>query len=494
VGGSAVAVTAAQLKHTIEVSYAPQGETLRAFHLATDYIRILIGPLGSGKTFAAIQELLKCIDNQSPDKLRVRRSRWAAVRNTQPDLQGTTIKDFCEVVDPLGIGKFTDSSPPRYDIRYMRKDRTIVEAEVRFLALDIPKDEKKARGWQLSGLWLNEMSELNETNCNQLMGRVGRYPRRQDVPDRKSHIIGDTNAPDRDHWLGKLVKEVRPSGWWFGVQPPAVIKVGGKWRTNPRAENLSNHDPAYYDRQLSGKKESWIRKNLANEFVFHTDGRPIHPDFNEDFHVCEYELEPTYGLPLHIGIDFGRTPAALIMQRQVTGQWYALRELCTVNTNAKVFGRVLRKLLNEEYDGFDIVATGDPAGDDMPQTEDDTPMDKLAEEGIECYPAYTNDFEERITALDDLLGTMIGGQPAFIVSPRCTTFIKGLAGAYQFKRIQVAGDDRFHDKPLKSKESHVCEACHYGLMGAGEGEPLFNQSGGGYDSEESWAPPDEYFE
>ena len=54
--------------------------------------------------------------------------------------------------------------------------------------------------------------------------------------------------------------------------------------------------------------------------------------------------------------------------------------------------------------------------------------------------------------------------------------IGGLAGEYQFKRIAAAGQDRFHDQPDKGPSSHVCEALHYGLMGAGESDILFNHS------------------
>jgi hypothetical protein len=78
-------------------------------------------------------------------------------------------------------------------------------------------------------------------------------------------------------------------------------------------------------------------------------------------------------------------------------------------------------------------------------------------------------FEERTTALDVLLTKLVGGEPAILVHPRCRVLIRGLAGEYQFRRLQVAGDDRYHDKPHKNAVSHVCEALHYGLLGAGEG-------------------------
>jgi hypothetical protein len=277
-----------------------------------------------------------------------------------------------------------------------------------------------------------------------------------------------------------------------------VRKVGGRWELNPEAENLDNLPVGYYESQLGGKKESWIRQNLGNEFVYHADGRPVHPDFSEALHVAE--VEPTPGIPLVIGIDFGRTPAATIWQRQLNGAWFCVNELATVNTSAKTFGRMLRQFLASEYDGYEVRVWGDPAGDQMAQTDDFSPFDMLLAEGIECMPAPTNDFERRITALDVNLQALIHGKPAILINPRCRILIQGLAGAYQFKRLMIGGTERFHDKPVKDPTSHVVESAHYALLGEGEGDVLQHSSwGDGFEAtlkefNGNWAPPARYFE
>jgi hypothetical protein len=220
----------------------------------------------------------------------------------------------------------------------------------------------------------------------------------------------------------------------------------------------------------------------------------VHPDFNEQIHVAP--VMGTYGIPLHIGIDFGRTPAAVIMQRQSNGQWYVLQELCTTNMGADRFGVLLRKILNEDYASFVIQeTTGDPAGSAMAQTRDETPFDLLRISGIDAVPAHTNDPEVRYATLDQLLRQLIDGQPAIIVDPSCHTLIRGLGGEYQFRRIQVAGQERFTDQPDKGATSHVVEALHYGLMGAGESETLYEQSWDyGMEGVDSFAPDSRYFE
>lgn len=67
-----------------------------------------------------------------------------------------------------------------------------------------------------------------------------------------------------------------------------------------------------------------------------------------------------------------------------------------------------------------------------------------------------------------LLRNLIDGEPAIAINRRCSILRKGLAGGFQFKRVQVAGDVRYHDKPDKNKYSHVCEALEYDIVSGGE--------------------------
>ncbi len=462
-----------------KLEFAPAGPVIAEFLRRRDYTQIMIGPLGSSKTTSTITKLVSLWEQCPIDPADgVKRSRWAAVRNTYPDLTTTTIRDFLEIVEPLKIGTMTYGAPPLFRGKFLGSDGIPVEVEVFFLAFDLPQDVKKARGLRLSGAWFNELKELSKANVDMVQSRVGRY--RPDLyrqnPGCWYGCLGDSNAPDSDHWLAKLVAQ-KPKGWWFGIQPGAVLYRNGQFTVNPAAENLQNLAPGYYERMMQGKDEYWIRQNLGNEFVFYADGRPVHPEFSQRVHVAPYELEAMPGLDLNLGFDFGRTPAGVIMQRQVNGQWWVLDEMVTANTSARPFAKTfVRELLNAKYEGFTYDATGDPSGGTGGQATDDTPFEMLAAGGIDAFPAHTNDFDVRTDALDTLLTEMIDGDPAILISPRCTTLVKGLSGAYQFKRVQVSGMDRFHDKPDKGPESHVCEALHYGLMGAGEGQFRLNEN------------------
>ena len=67
------------------------------------------------------------------------------------------------------------------------------------------------------------------------------------------------------------------------------------------------------------------------------------------------------------------------------------------------------------------------------------------------------------------MSRLIDAKPGFLVSPKCKIARKGLAGGYSLRRLQVAGMDRYVDKPDKSRYSHVVEAGQYAMVGGGEG-------------------------
>jgi hypothetical protein len=479
------------------IRYKPKGPVMHRFHTSRykALVRGVVGPLGSSKTFGAINEILMMCHEQTPDKDNVRRSRWCIARNSFPDLNAATIPDVRSIVDRLNPDGWHMQAPISWRHRYPRSDGTEVEIELMFRSFDGPQDVKKARGMQLTGAWVDEAGEFNKENLDMLIGRVKRYPAKAEVPEAKFGVLLTSNAVARDHWMAKAcLGETEQTGWWWGIQPGGVTKVGNRWVENPHAENIRNLPKNYYLDQCVNKRESWIRQNLANEFVVHSDGRPVHPDFSESLHVAP--VQPSYSTPLYVGIDFGRTPAAVVLQRQGDGGWYVLKELVTENMGADKFGKLLRTMLNEEFNGFRIEQiTGDPAGSQMAQTRDETPFDLLSINGIDALPAHSNDFEERTATLDQLLTRLVNGRPAFLVDPSCTTLIRGLAGEYQFRRLQVVGREAYQDKPDKGPTSHICEALHYGLMGAGETESLFETSWDSmFDEMESFAPPDRYYE
>jgi hypothetical protein len=202
------------------------------------------------------------------------------------------------------------------------------------------------------------------------------------------------------------------------------------------------------------------------------DGLPVWPEYVDSTHCKAHELSP--GLPLHIGMDFGLTPAAVIGQRLPNGQARWRYELAMEDTGVTRFARALKAFMAEKCPGFKIASiTGDPAGDQRQpgDNEERTVFELLAAEGIVAQPApFNNDFTIRSEAVSKPMLTMIDGQPALLIHPDMKVTRKGMQGAYKFRRLKVAGDERYENKPVKNKWSHPCEALQYGQLGHGLGQ------------------------
>lgn len=453
----------------IEFRYEPQGEKLEQYILSRGRRIIIRGPLGSGKTNASCWKGFRIACEQEPDALGVRRVRGIAVRNTYSELMSTTVKDWREMFDDLGRYVAGGREPPTHYLSFDLEDGTTVEAEVLFIAFDRPEHVKKARGLQATWIWLNEVKELSKAVVDMLDLRVGRFPK--DVEPTWYGVFGDTNSPDNDHWLYELAEETQPEGWEFIVQPGGVVWCEDHWEVNPDAENIVNLPRGYYLDGMSGKKKDWIKVNLANEYGFVVDGKPVHPDYVDSLHCRAFSL--IRGAPIYIGMDFGLTPAAVFAQRRPMGGWRVHSELVASSMGARKFAAEIHRHVELNYPGFELLPiSGDPAGDQRSQSDDeDTPFRILRAAGLEAKPAPTNDTVLRCGAVDETLTRIIDGEPGLIVHPDCRTLRKALAGGYCFRRLQVSGE-RFADKPEKNMYSHVADALQYLLVGAGEHRAL----------------------
>lgn len=453
----------------LEVRYAAQGATLERFHASHAFVQAIMGPLGSGKTNAAVFKLLKLLCAQSADVNGVRRSRWIVTRNTYPDLTDTTIRDWREIVTD-DCGRFLYGHPPEHQLKFRLDDGTRVDSEVLFLALDRPEHVKKLRGIQATGGWMNEAKEQPKAVLDMLTLRVGRFPRAVDGGSSWGGVLMDYNAPDEDHWLYTLEEKWRNGelpDYQFFVQPGAVFKIGDKWEVNPAAENLRNLRDGYYERGLQGKGEDWIKVNLGNQYGFVVDGKPVHPDYIDSIHCWPEVLKPTPGIEIRVGLDFGLSPAAAFAQRQANGRWHVLDEVVCNDMGAEKFAEQLQIKISE-YEGYPLVFRGDPSGDERAGTDEETVFQVLRVNKIPAMPASSNDPVLRRAAVDRPLTRLVQGKPGLIVSPKCKILRKGLAGGFCYKRVQIASDEKYRDVPDKNQYSHVVEALEYALMDAGE--------------------------
>lgn len=408
-----------------------------------------MGPIGSGKSTGCAWEIYRRASEQQVGVDGKRKTRWAVVRNTYRELADTTVKTWL------------DWFPEQYTGPFIQQDMTHhmkigdVEAEILFRALDRPQDVKKLLSLELTGAWVNEAREVPKSVIDMLQGRVGRYPSKRDGGPTWFGLLMDTNPPDNDHWWYTLFEEQKPQGFELFRQPSGI---------GEDAENVDNLPSQYYQRMMQGKDEEWVKVYIHGEYGFLSDGRPIFTEYVDTVHCKEVHEIPG---EIYIGIDFGLTPAATFGQRTASGQWLVLREITTEDMGAVRFSELL-KFEMAKYKGHTFIVTGDPAGEQRAQTDEQTPFDILRQAGIDAYPATTNDFTIRRETVAEALGRLIDGKPGLVLHPDCKTLRKGLSGGYSYRRVQVGGDPRYHDKPDKNRYSHVCEALQYMLLGSGE--------------------------
>ena len=441
--------------------------TLKAFHESSDFYRGINGPVGSGKSTAMCMEIMRRAHEQAPGPDGLRRTRFAVVRNTYRELRDTTLKTWFDWFPAHVFGPLVEGAVAH---RIRVGD---VAAEILFRALDKAQDVAKVLSLELTGAWVNEAREVPKGIIDALGDRVGRYPALKDGGCTWRGVIMDTNAPDEDHWWYRLAEEERPQGWRFFHQPGGLIETApGVFAPNGQAENLANLEPGYYETRAAGKSLDHIRVYYCGRYGFVREGKPVFPEYRDEVHCAAEPISPVADWPLYVGLDFGLTPAAIFAQRTPTGAWRWLDEVVTEDMGAVRFAEVLGAKLRGEYGEFTAEIFGDPSGDSRAQTDERTVFDILNVNGIPARPAPSNDPVLRREAVASSLNRMIEGEPGFTISPTAKVTRRGLGGGYCYKRVRVAGDERFHDKPDKNRYSHPVEAGEYAMLGAGEGHAV----------------------
>ena len=448
--------------------------TLAKFHKSNAFYRGVMGPVGSGKSTAMCMEIIRRAQEQQPNQDKIRKTRFAIVRNTYRELEDTTKKTWLDWFPEERFGPFNHTDMVH------NMSFNDVRCEVLFRALDKPKDIKKLLSLELTGAWINEAKEVPKGIVDTLGDRVGRFPSMRDGGCTWSGVFMDTNPPDDDHWWYVWAEGNSEGDYEFFKQPGGLIEVkhGQKstFKINPLAENIPNLPKNYYITRMAGKNTDHIRVYYCSQYGFVRDGQPVIHNYIDALHCHDEEIKPFQQIPIRIGVDFGLTPAATFWQWLPSGQWIGIDELVSEHMGIKRFTAMMCTHIKQNYIGYtfeDVI--GDPAGAADAQTDEQTCFQIMnqvfEEEKLPLYakPAPTNDATIRHESLNNCLSRYIDGKPGLIISPKMKVTRKGLAGGYCYRRLQVAGDAKYENKPDKNKYSHPVESAEYALIGAGEG-------------------------
>lgn len=450
------------------VNYTPS-QTISRLMNSEAVIRAVMGPIGSGKSVACAMELVRRACMQQADKNGVRKTRFAVIRNTVRMLRDTTIKTVHDWLPPDLAGRWY-ATTNTFMLNFQLPDGTRVNSEWMFRPLDTSDDVRNLLSLELTGAWLNEYREINPDVFINLLGRIGRYPKQGDAPPTWTGVLMDTNPPAVGTFWYKLFEtsemddELEGFAKKFGRDVKKLFRQPSGM--SEQAENRDYLPNGYYELLLaSGRDEDWLNVHVHGEYGTRRDGLPVYPSFSLRVHKAEGALFPVDGRPLTIGVDFGLTPAAVVIQKNAQGQWLLLNEYVTPQSRAvgtEEFARNLKVWLSENYPNhreYDMWA--DPAGNQRSQVNAETPFSVLRSEGFK--PRHmSNHLETRLGSVRRALGRMVDGEPGLLVDPRCVTLLEGFSGGYRYETVTKT--DEPTDRPGKTHESHVHDALQYALM------------------------------
>ena len=479
--------------------------TMIGFHASDAEMRCLVGPVGSGKTTACIQEIGVLLPRHLANTYGITNTRFAIVRKTYRELMDTT---FASVQDWLPFGewhaaemKMVLNYPPSVGCNYS------LHVELIFRSCNRPEDMEKFKSLEITGYWVEESVEVNEEVKRMLRGRIGRYPQRSPVRfgiestnpcDVEHHIYWEHNwVPTGETWEtyrvekiaeakqhgmskadaeamypvicdpNKLEKDITGRFTPWSVPGPRpnpkkkpVAKYLGWWQ--PPHENDANLKPGYYEALMEdyGNNPEWLHMYVEGKPGIRVLGKVVYGNFSSSRHVAKEPLESNK-TPLYIGWDnSGNFPAAVIGQIRGPLQLAILWEQYSEREGIVDFTRKLLSDIEQMYPGHTIAANyADPAGGGRFSrgTGGLTSNAQLMYEecGLTVIPSEQNLYA-RIQSVDQMLARNDG----IIIDPRCTRLINGFIGGYVYpEKIGVANE--FLQQPMKNSFSHIHDALQY---------------------------------
>lgn len=433
----------------MHLDYTPIHEVTTRFHRSNAFARWLMGPLGCGKSYAIMWEILIRAAQQPLSASGKRRSRVIFVRNTRQMMLDSVLPILKEVFVEGKIGTWR-ASESVYQVRV-----SDIECDILLRPLEDDNDIRRVLSINATFCVVDEWREIPVSTIIQLAGRAGRFPAKEEEGCAYAGIFGASNPPVEDSDWYRALEVTQPSGWEL-FRFPSALAPDASWRRFLRDN--------YYENLMEGGSEDYIRVMIEGEYGRSLSGRPVFPGFRSDFHVAKGPLRPIVSAdkPLLIGNDYGLTPACTISQQDTRGRFLTFAELTSENMGITRFVREkLKPLLADRFPGHPVLIIGDPAGSQRSQTDERSVFEVIKAEGFRVIPARTNSIAARVAAVEALLGGQIDGGPRHLIDPSCTMLIRALRGGYRYK-IRKSGE--MDDSPEKNEYSHVMDSHQYACL------------------------------
>lgn len=443
----------ANKKKAVVKKYIPL-PTFRSFHASAAQMRAVVGPVGSGKTTAATWEVCHFLPFFLATQYKIKKTRWAVVRNTMSELKDTTQKTLFEWFDWGSYREQGKEGNYTYILKYPQLGG--IEVEILFRSCDIEKHVRQFKSLELTGYWIDESIEVKEAVKRMLKNRIGRYPRK--CPVRFG--IETTNPPDVEHPLYSQFKwDTPPPGPLSKGEP--LKKHAGFWQ--PPRENEENLRAGYYDDLINDYKDNpdWIAMYVEGKPGVMQTGKLVYNNFKRDHHVARETLIWSTKELIRGWDNTGNCPAAIVLQVPTAGTMHVLKEFHTEREGIVDFTERVNTECNLLFPDATYTDYADPAGNaEFSKKEGGfTSNARLMNEacGISVIPSEQN-FTARTQAVEKQLLKIDG----LLIDPACIRLINGFLGGYCYAEVGNTGI--YAKEPIKNKFSHVHDALQYALV------------------------------
>lgn len=475
------------------------GPVADAFMRSRAFICNIIGPVGSGKTMAALQKGLRVAAMQGGVKdengITWRKARIGVIRESYPSLKSTTLKSWFNIV-PESEGKFLWSAPFTHSFRkILRRDADgrpidVLDVEFEFRAIGDQTVEEACRGWEVNAVIVDEADLQPSDLVPYLTGRIGRFSDLSPELVVDPQIIISMNMPDIENHAYVLAMDREIEGLTEEDKAQLSEALGGRELVEtfiqpggmePDAENIHNlpNGRGYYVLQVAANKHKpgYVDRMVHNKPVAMMYGKPVNGEFQHSAHVGQCIYNPRR--KLIVGIDQGLFAAAVGLQRDEYGNIRSLFEVVNLSDDRKrllkvgptAFGWKLRNAIIERYPAIekeDIRFVCDPAAFAAGDREDNEHDWVLACQAAlnlgKIHKAKSNRAALRNEAIWRVQSTRHGYQ----VDPSCRHLIKAHSGGYRYEKEDLkTGETKGHVEIANTIYTHVADAEQYAAL---EGE------------------------
>lgn len=395
----------------------PLHATQREYVFYPNKVSWLTGPIGTGKTAAAVARV-------TIPAVLLPGSRWFVGRAVKWTLEETTMRDFLTHWARLGKGFIIDKQESPI-IKYWlapavrRPDGKPAEpVEVIFHSLD---DLSKLGGTAFTGALIDEANEIEQQQASTLDARLRQLLPGQERPEGPFYLNLVSNPVRRSHWLHRMFcneEDCEPVPW------------GKKFLTDKK-ENEAYLPPGYYEDRALGMTPEMRLRFIEGQCGPDPAGEGVFSDeFSQDLHVANLKYTPK--LPMIRGWDFGRRrPACVFAQRQPNG---AVWRLAAMLGNNESLDRFSERVLNRSGEQFAGVGQWtdfcDPHGAAKRDVSEETSFSILQKKGIQPRSRDVS-IATRLELMSKGLRMLIGKRPRSQYDrANCGLLIEGYGGGY----------------------------------------------------------------